>query len=137
MQVQIARFLIMTMNKSEILSRIRKVQKELDDLVDLVLSLNDTPETQSQVIHEDNDEWLNAKQVCRKMGISESTFYAAVKDGSLPQVLAISPRCKRWRLSDIKAWHERHDNDAEPIRKIITGRRVRTSRVRKISEFMS
>ena len=125
---------IMTMKKSDLLTRIRAVQKELDDLVDLVISLDDTPEIQPVITHND-DEWLTVKQVCRKMGISESTFYAAVKDGSLPQGLAISPRCKRWRLSDIKAWHERHDNDAEPIRKIITGRKVRTSRVRKINEF--
>lgn len=125
------------MMKSEILSRIRKVQKELDDLVDLVISLNDTHEIQSQIIHDDNDEWLNAKQVCRKIGISESTFYAAIKDGSLPPGLPVSPRCKRWRLSDIKAWHEENKcNDTEPHRKIITGRRVRTSRVRKINEFV-
>ena len=123
------------MMKSELLAHIRILQKELDDLVDLVISLDDTPEIQPVITHDD-DEWLTVKQVCRKMAISESTFYAVIKDGSLPQGLAISPRCKRWRLSDIRAWHERHNDDAEPIRKIISGRRVKTSRVRKINEFM-
>ena len=129
---------IMTMKKSDLLTRIRAVQKELDELVDLVLSLDDTPEIQPQIIHDD-DDWLTVKQVCMKMGISESTFYAALKDGLIPQGLAISPRCKRWRLSDIRAWQTKQKNE---IIRNDTGerhnthkRRGRTSHVRKINEF--
>lgn len=121
------------MKKSELLERVRKVQRELNDILDAVLALPlETDETDHAGIpeKEDYEEWLTQKEVCQRLKISASTFYEAVRTGIFPKGLAITERNKRWRLSDILAHQNSNQNDT-------LKRRGRVSRVRNVREFMS
>ena len=127
----------MTMKKSDLLNRIRAVQKELDELVDLVLSLDDTSETHTQVIRND-DDWLTVAQVCRELHISGSTFYEWLNEGLLPPGLEFGPRSKRWKMSDIRAWREKKLKhcDVHDVAENSKRKRGRPSRVMKIRTFI-
>lgn len=127
----------MTMKKSDLLNRIRAVQKELDELVDLVLSLDDTSETHTQVIRND-DDWLTVAQVCRELHISGSTFYEWLNEGLLPPGLEFGPRSKRWKMSDIRAWREKKLKhcDVHDVAENSKRKRGRPSRVMKIGTFI-
>lgn len=46
---------------------------------------------------------VRAKAGAAFLGISESTFWRWVSEGRLPQGIALSARCRVWRLSDLEA----------------------------------
>ena len=124
------------MDKSELLTRIMTLRREVDGLMDIVIALEDSQPSQPATVRQDNDGWLTVKEVCEALKISDATFYARVKDGTFPQGVAFSPKSKRWRLSDIVAWQDKSQfHDAVERPKTTTRRRGRVSRVRKIEEF--
>lgn len=50
------------------------------------------------------DRILRLKAVLDRTGLSRSTMYRKMQDGTFPQSLQISARCKGWRESAITAW---------------------------------
>lgn len=48
---------------------------------------------------------LKASTIIALMGVSRSHFYALVAAGKFPPASArLSPKCVRWRASDVTAW---------------------------------
>ena len=47
---------------------------------------------------------LRLKDVCALLGISRSTIYYRVSDGSFPGPVKIGKRSVRWRAEDLDAW---------------------------------
>lgn len=125
------------MNKSELIARIRNLQREVDSLLDTVIAMEDSQTEQPVIVQQsDNDAWMTAKQTCECLKISDSTFYEYIRQGLLPPGLEFGPRSKRWRMSDIRAWQEsrkHHDEVERP--KTTVRRRGRVSRVRKVEDF--
>lgn len=121
------------MNKSELLAHIRTLQRELDSLVDMVIAMEDEPQP-VQVQQVGTDGWMTAKQTCRCLKISETTFYEYIRQGLLPPGLEFGPRSKRWRMSDIEAWKSAKQS---PVSLGETPRRRgRPSKVMKIGAFV-
>ena len=52
----------------------------------------------------DRDVLLTRREVERRTGLSRSTIYRKMSDGSFPVPLKISDRAVRWRESDIRAY---------------------------------
>ena len=126
----------MTQDKSALLAHIRsfrqQVMSELDRLEDALISLGE-PQVQ-EVQGMQSDGWLNVRQVCEYLNISQTTFYEGVKSGRFPAGVAFGAKTLRWRISDIAAWRakqEAHQDSAEPAK-----RRGRPSRVMKIGALM-
>ena len=123
------------MNKSELLTRIRTIQNELNSLIDMVMALDEASQI-VQVQENDSDDWLTIREVCRRMSISQTTFYEAVKNGILPPGFSFGPKTKRWRMSDIRAWQASRQNQNDLGERHSTHkRRGRPSRIRKVQEF--
>jgi prophage regulatory protein len=47
---------------------------------------------------------LRLKEVLTRTGLSRSTLYRKIADGSFPRQIAISTRCAGWRESSINRW---------------------------------
>lgn len=47
---------------------------------------------------------LRRKQVEHEVGLSRSTIYARVNDGTFPRPVQIGPRAVGWRAGDIEKW---------------------------------
>ncbi|MEG3147602.1 AlpA family phage regulatory protein [Sphingomonas sp. RT2P30] len=47
---------------------------------------------------------LRIKPVLERTGLSRSTLYRKIQDGSFPKQIAISARCAGWRESEINEW---------------------------------
>lgn len=62
------------MNKSDLLARIRGIQKEIDGLMDMVIAMEDIQPEHSVKIEPENDGWLTVRQVCEYLNISQTTF---------------------------------------------------------------
>ena len=52
----------------------------------------------------DQDVLLTRCEVERRTGLSRSTIYRKMRDGSFPVPLKVSDRAVRWRESDIRAY---------------------------------
>ncbi len=52
----------------------------------------------------DQDVLLTRREVERRTGLSRSTIYRKMRDGSFPVPLKVSERAVRWRESDIRAY---------------------------------
>ncbi len=52
----------------------------------------------------DQDVLLTRREVERCTGLSRSTIYRKMSDGSFPVPLKVSERAVRWRESDIRAY---------------------------------
>ena len=52
----------------------------------------------------DQDVLLTRREVERRTGLSRSTIYRKMSDGSFPVPLKISERAVRWRESEIRAY---------------------------------
>ena len=52
----------------------------------------------------DQDVLLTRREVERRTGLSRSTIYRKMRDGSFPVPLKVSERAVRWRDSDIRAY---------------------------------
>lgn len=50
------------------------------------------------------DRILRLPTVLDRTGLSRSTLYRKIKDGSFPKQIAISTRCAGWRESAVTAW---------------------------------
>ncbi|MCA1196507.1 AlpA family transcriptional regulator [Sphingomonas sp. R647] len=53
------------------------------------------------------DRILRLKTVLERTGLSRSTMYRKMQDGSFPKNIQISTRCTGWRESAIDAWLQR------------------------------
>lgn len=128
----------MTQNKTILLTRINALRKELDALVDLVISLEETHPAQiTPITQPESDLWLTPKQVCKHLNIGYTTFFEWVRNGNLPPGREFSAKAKRWRMSDIKAWQEgkRNSPAVDVIETKLPKRRGRPSKVRRKEEF--
>ena len=136
----------MTHNKTVLLTRIYVLRKELDDLVDFVISLEEAQPAQATlaqatpIFQPEPDLWLTPKQVCKYLNIAYTTFFEWVRNGKLPPGREFSPKAKRWRMSDIRAWQEERQSSTVPV-KIIIPKAVkhcgRPSKVHRKEEFYS
>ena len=52
----------------------------------------------------DSDVLLTRREVERRTGLSRSTIYRKMSDGTFPVPLKVSERAVRWRESDIRAY---------------------------------
>ena len=50
------------------------------------------------------DRILRLKTVLERTGLSRSTLYRKIADGSFPRQIAISTRCAGWRESSVNRW---------------------------------
>jgi prophage regulatory protein len=50
------------------------------------------------------DRIIRIKAVLERTGLSRSTLYRKVQDGTFPRQLKLSERCAGWRESSINAW---------------------------------
>lgn len=136
----------MNPNKKILLTKINALRKEIDELVEIVIALDEDTQSLQPLQYQktDSDKFLTAKQVCEMLQISDSTFYEHIRTGLLPHGISFGPRSKRWRMSDIEAWREKRQNSdisSQPTTIVmynakITGkRRGRPSRVKKLEEL--
>lgn len=51
-----------------------------------------------------NDRILRLKAVLDRTGLSRSTLYRKIQNGSFPKQVQISTRCAGWRESAVNAW---------------------------------
>lgn len=62
----------MKLDKSELLVRIRKLQRKLDGLMEIIIALDETqPEENEPVQTIEPDDWTTAKQPCKRLKISD------------------------------------------------------------------
>ena len=52
----------------------------------------------------DQDVLLTRPEVERRTGLSRSTLYRKMRDGTFPMPLKVSARAVRWRESEIRAY---------------------------------
>jgi len=52
----------------------------------------------------ENDRLLRRSQVEARTGLSRSSLYRKMRDGSFPEPLKISARAVRWPESEVAAW---------------------------------
>jgi prophage regulatory protein len=63
------------------------------------------------------DRILRLPEVLSRTGLTRSTLYRKIQDGSFPKQIAISVRCAGWRESAVNHWmrnpmfYERRDDD--------------------------
>ena len=50
------------------------------------------------------DRLLRRREVEQMTGLSTTTLYKCMKDGTFPKPVRLTVRAVRWRLSDINAW---------------------------------
>ena len=51
-----------------------------------------------------NDRILRIRAVLARTGLSRSTLYRKIQNGTFPKQVQISTRCAGWRESAINAW---------------------------------
>jgi len=51
-----------------------------------------------------DDSILRLPTVLQKTGLSRSTLYRKIGDGTFPRQIKISQRCAGWRSSAVSAW---------------------------------
>jgi prophage regulatory protein len=56
------------------------------------------------VMIDSNDRILRIKAVLDRTGLSRSTLYRKIQNGTFPKQVHISTRCAGWRASAISAW---------------------------------
>ena len=52
-------------------------------------------------------QYFRLPSVCARYGLSRSTFYAWIKQGTFPAPVKLGPRTSTWALVDLEQW-ERH-----------------------------
>ena len=51
-----------------------------------------------------SDRFLRLNAVLDKTGLSRSTLYRKIQEGTFPRQVAISARCAAWLESDVEEW---------------------------------
>jgi prophage regulatory protein len=59
---------------------------------------------------------LRLKHVKARTGLSRSTIYQRIKEGSFPAQVSLGPRAVGWIETDIGAWIERQVKQSRPAR---------------------
>ena len=49
---------------------------------------------------------IRLAEVCRFLGLSRSTIYKKLSEGSFPMPLRLGDRAIRWRIDEIEAWRD-------------------------------
>ena len=52
------------------------------------------------------DYLIDRQEVERRVGLTRSTIYDAMRRGEFPLPLKVGPKAVRWRSSEIEAWVE-------------------------------
>ena len=75
----------MTHNKTALLARLNAFRKELDALVDFVISLEEAQPMQPvSTFQPEPDTWLTPRQLSKCLNIDYSTVFKWVREGKLP-----------------------------------------------------
>ncbi|MBL0914145.1 MAG: AlpA family transcriptional regulator [Sphingopyxis sp.] len=53
---------------------------------------------------DDTDRFLRLRTVLERTGLSRTTVYRKIEEGSFPRQFRIAERCVAWRDSDIRQW---------------------------------
>jgi len=59
---------------------------------------------ESLLMHTQNTKLLRLKQVKETTGLSKSTIYARIAEGTFPKQIPLGPRLVVWVESDIQNW---------------------------------
>lgn len=51
---------------------------------------------------------IDVKAVCAIIGVSRTTIYKWMRDGSFPKGYGMSARCRRWKPEEVDAWIRSH-----------------------------
>ena len=58
--------------------------------------------------------FLNDKALAERFGVGRSTIWKWVGQGLFPRPVSLSPRCTRWRLSEVEEWEAaKHGKDGK------------------------
>ena len=84
------------MNKLSLLEHIRTLQREADSLLDMVIAIEDSELQPTQCPQEAfSNKWLNVRQVCEFLNISQTTFYEGIRSGVFPKGNVFEPKTIR------------------------------------------
>ena len=64
------------------------------------------------MVFDSPDRILRIRTVLKRTGLSRSTLYRKIQQGTFPRQIRISERCVGWRESAINAWLRRPSNGA-------------------------
>ena len=92
-----------TKGYKEIMSRLDALEAILQDLKDA--------KAQPQ---EHIEQWLNVNQVMEYIGISATTIYQWMRDGTFPKGELLGPKSRRWRVSEINKWRQHIEKNNQP-----------------------
>ena len=53
---------------------------------------------------ENGDHFLRLKEIRQRIGLSQSTIYRMIKDGTFPPNVSLGPRTSVWLASEVEAW---------------------------------
>lgn len=78
------------------------------------------------------DRFLTLREVAQAAGISRSSIYRRVAEGTFPAPLKVGPRTSRWSQEEVAAWQQEARLDREsraligyPIKAPVSARRSR------------
>jgi prophage regulatory protein len=87
-------------------SEIERLMREIAVLRSRHVAADRTAEeARRQAAHEpDTRALLRLVDVCKLVGLSRSSVYARMKEGSFPRAVRLSEHTVRWRASDVATW---------------------------------
>ena len=47
---------------------------------------------------------IDVKAICARIGVSRTTIYKWIRQGSFPKGHGMSARCRRWEPDEVEAW---------------------------------
>ena len=68
--------------------------------------LSNRPQKDLVSVIEQSGKLMRIADVCELLGISRSTIYKRVSDGTFPRPIQVGPRAVRWHVDDIVAWRD-------------------------------
>ena len=60
--------------------------------------------------------YLDLKKVCEAVGNQKTWVYQQIEQGNFPEGDLLSPRCRRWKSTEIAAWLEAQATKASELR---------------------
>ena len=85
---------------------IQRMQSEINHLRSRSLHPAKAREDGSRPAPYRGGTYISIKQVCGLLGISRSTIYKRVSEGSFPPPIRVGARTVRWSVDTIEAWRE-------------------------------